>query len=216
MIVEIAGVTGTGKSTIVNAITQHNPAIRTDYHLSWWQFLPAYYARAVLAIPRYLVRYRGKGSMFWQVLQWMTYVDRLHQSLSRFEDDTLILLDQGPLYWLTFFNIFVPEYVQEEWFARWWAQKLKDWASVLDVIFFLECDDAVLIERVRNRSKKHRLQSLSDIDARKFLADYRKVYRAVITELTVDDGPTVHYLSAEQESPECITRRILIGLLDEQ
>ena len=73
-----------------------------------------------------------------------------------------------------------------------------------------------LIERVRKRSKRHRIQGLSDEEARDFLARDRGGYRHVIARLTAGDGPSVRHLSTDRESPERIADQILIELLAER
>lgn len=213
MIAEIVGVSGTGKSTIAQAIAQHDSAIQANYRVKWRYVLPAYYVRTALAIPTYLVHYRSKGKVLWAALKWMTYLEKLHYALSRLDKNNLILLDQGPVFWFTYLHAFGSDGIQDKWFTRWWTRELESWSSILDFIFYLDCTDAVLIERVRNRSKKHRIQGLSDQEAREFLSRYREGYRHVLARLTHKDGPSVCHLSTERESPGQIADQILNELL---
>ena len=213
MIAEIVGVAGTGKTTITQAIGHQRRDIQANYVLKWRYVLPAYYARVVLAVPKYLFYYRGKEQVLWPVIRWMTYLDILHQALARQNGDRRILLDQGPVYWLTYLQAFGSIGINDGWFTQWWTRSLESWSTVLDVIYYLDCDDEILLERIQKRTKKHRLQELSDPEARKFLASYREGYQEVISRLNAKDGPRVRHFSTDRESPDQITNTIIHDLL---
>ncbi len=213
MIAEIVGVAGTGKSTIAQVVAQRSLAIQTDYRVRWRYVLPAYYARAAWILPTRLVRYRGKGKVLCSALRWMIYLEKLHDALSRLDKDGRILLDQGPVFWLTYLHAFGSDGIRDEWFTRWWDRCVSDWSSMLDIIFFLDGDDTALIRRVRNRNKIHRIQNLSDEEACAFLACYREEYGRTIAKLTAGEGPRVHYLLTDRESPDKVADQILIKLL---
>jgi shikimate kinase len=212
MIAELVGLAGSGKSTIATTISQQNSTIETGYLLRWRYVLPSYYLKAVLTIPAYLSHYRGRGGMLLKTLKWMTYIESLRHSLSRIPPDKTILLDQGPVHWFTFLNGFAPGCIQDEWLMRWWQPSLRTWTSTLDMIFYLHCDDSVLIDRIRSRNKMHRIKNMSDQDAREFIGRYRRAYQDVISRLTVRNGPRVYHLFTDQERPEQIVARIISEL----
>lgn len=215
MIAEIVGVAGTGKSTIAHVVSQRSNVIQTDYKLRWRYVLPAYYARAVLAMPTYLMHYQGKGQVLWPALRWMTYLEKLQHALSRQGNENIILFDQGPVFWLTYLHTFGSDGIRDEWFTRWWTRALENWSSILDMIFYLDGDDTVLIERVRNRSKNHKIKGSSDQKAREYLALYREGYQKVLDILSARDGLRVRFLSTDRESLEKIVDQIMIELLAE-
>lgn len=209
MIVEIAGMAGAGKSTVALALPQRDPAIRSDFRLRWRYVLPAFYARVVLTLPAYLSRYRSKGQVLWPALRQMVYLEKLHHVLSKSDGATVLLLDQGPVFWLAYLYAFGFEGIRDQSLALWWTRMIADWASVLDVIFWVDAQDAVLLERIRNRSKWHRVQDMSEQEARELLARYREAYRQVISGLTSDGGPRVHCFFTDQEPLDQIVDKIL-------
>lgn len=211
MIAEIVGPAGAGKSTITMALSQRNPAIRCDYRLRWRQFIPIFCCKIILSLPVYLRKYRDKGHVLWLALRRMAYLERLHSVLSRHRsnNDTVFLLDQGPVHRLAHLHEFGFNGIRNQSLELWWTRMLDDWASTLDLIFWVDAQDEVLLERILTRSKWHRVKDLSEQEAREFLAIYREAYRGVISGLTSDGGPKVLSFSTDQESLDQIVNKIL-------
>jgi thymidylate kinase len=139
----------------------------------------------------------------------MVYLEKLHRVLSNSDGATVLLLDQGPVFWLAYLHAFGFEGIRDQSLTLWWTRMIADWASVLDVILWVDAQDAVLLERIRNRSKWHRVQDMSEQEAYELLARYRKAYRQVISRLTSGGGPRVHSFFTDQEPLEQIVDKIL-------
>lgn len=211
MISEIAGPSGAGKTTIALALSQSNLAIQTDPKIRFREFLPGFYGRAALSLPAYLFRFREFGPMFWQLLLRMAYLGRLHRVLSNIKstDGSIICMDQGPVFRLTYLHENGIADLGYQNLQRKWQLMLDEWASMLDVVFWVDAPDAVLLERIRTRDKWHRVQGWSDDQGAKFLLSYREGYRQVIEKLTAEGGPKVIAFSTDREPVDQIVDKIL-------
>jgi deoxyadenosine/deoxycytidine kinase len=67
----------------------------------------------------------------------------------------------------------------------WWQETCKKWAHSLDVVVCLDTEDAILVERIRSREKKHGVKENSDQWAREFLARYRAAQEKVLAALNI-------------------------------
>ena len=217
MITEIVGVAGAGKSTISRILAQRNPAIWCSFHLRPKQFIPAFLVKAILSLPSYLYRYRNGNQLSWETLRVMVYLEKLHRVLSRYKsnDSTNFFLDQGPVYCLAHLREFGFEGVRDQNLELWWLHMLSDWASTLDVIFWIDAQDAVLIERIYSRSTWHRVKDMSEQKAREFLTSYRDTYRQVVSQLTSEAGPRVFRFSTDEEPMDQIVNEIA-GILESE
>jgi shikimate kinase len=211
MIAEIVGLAGAGKSTISQTLSQRNPAVSCGFHLQPVQFIPAFLVRAILSFPSYLYRYRNGNQLSWTALRVMVYLEELHRVLSRFkwDDSKIFFLDQGPVYCLAYLRVFGFEGIRDQNLELWWEQMLRKWVSILDVIFWIDARDAVLLERIQRRSAWHRVKDMSEQKAREFLARYREVYWHIISRLTFEGGPKGIGFLTDMESVDQIVNKIV-------
>ena len=212
MITEIVGLAGAGKSTISQTLSQRDPAISCGFHLQPMQFMPAFLVRAVLSLPGYLHRHRNGNQISWEALRVMVYLEKLHRVLSRHKsnDPTIFFLDQGPVYCLAYLREFGFEGVRDQNLELWWMHMLSEWASTLDVIFWIDAQDTVLLERIHQRSGWHRVKDMSEQQACEFLARYRGAYWQVISRFISEGNPRVLSFSTDAES----ANRIACGIAD--
>jgi hypothetical protein len=116
----------------------------------------------------------------------MVYLQALSRILERQDPmrTRFRVMDQGPVYSLTKLCELGLEPLTTERLARWWEESLDRWASLLDVIIWLDAPDQVLIERINIRGKRHLLKGARDRDARDVLAQSRARYEYVISRLS--------------------------------
>ena len=86
---------------------------------------------------------------------------------------------------------------------------LKQWASALDMVIWLDAPDAILVERIRARSKWHLVKEKPEQVANKFLARFRTSYDQIIARLTANCGPRVLRFNTKQESLDQIVDKAL-------
>jgi shikimate kinase len=109
----------------------------------------------------------------------MAYLQALPRVLERADPATsrTIALDQGPIYLLTRRSL------TSERLGTWRRRVVQRWAPLLDVVVWLDAPDALLVERINARDKRHRLQGSAEGTALEALAESRAVYERVLGEL---------------------------------
>jgi hypothetical protein len=121
----------------------------------------------------------------------------------------IIILDQGPVFILSWLSEFGPEGLECQIAEDWWESVIKQWADALDVVVRLDAPDTVLIERINARSKSHTVKGLPQPDIHRFLARGRTSMDAVISRLAVNGGPRVLRFDTAQSSSDQIADELL-------
>jgi len=65
-----------------------------------------------------------------------------------------ILIDEGPVFALTWMEVFYPDRNGPR-FAAWRTQALAEWARTLDFVVSIDAPDPTLLHRMRTRPKHH-------------------------------------------------------------
>jgi hypothetical protein len=116
----------------------------------------------------------------------------------------VLVFDQGPLYLLS------EAQLRDDRLAGWRQATLETWASLLDVVVWLDAPDAVLAERIDMRSKWHRLKGEGLDAATLVLAEARDAYEAMISSLeTRPDGPAILRFDTSRMSPDEVVDTLL-------
>ena len=138
-------------------------------------------AAAVAAAARTVARQRaiGRGVTLDHVLV-IAYVEGVARLLERghLAEANTIAFDQGPLYFAS-----RPTLLDER-LAPWREAVFDRWASLLDVVVWLDAPDAVLTERINARRAWHRLKGAERETAGEDLAASRRAYENAISRVT--------------------------------
>jgi shikimate kinase len=214
-IIEIIGPAGAGKTTLVRALSQTNERFRSGFRLRRIEYLPLFVAKTFLLLPTVFLQSSNGMALSWREVKAMLYLEVLHPLLTRQASDRLsfILLDQGPVFKLTKLHKSGPESVKAQHFKRWWESTIQQWAFALHSLIWLDAPDAVLIERIHKRHKRHSAKGITLQEVYKFLDLYRTSYEQVISELRAKNGPKLLCFDTEKESLDQIVAKVL-GALD--
>ena len=178
-LVELAGPAGAGKSTVFRALVARDatiegrPSLRKREHVG-------VLAGEILAVARTLLRDRAYlPRVTPEQVRMMAYLQALPRILERADPTTsrTFALDQGPIYLLTRRSL------TNERLAAWRRRVVRKWAPLLDIVVWLDAPDALLVERINARDKRHRLQGSAEGPALEALAQSRAVYERVLGEL---------------------------------
>lgn len=216
---EIVGPAGAGKTVLLLSLSQRNDNIQVISGLRSMKNI-LFYMRSALRLLPFLIHQCRVGRRFtWQVINMMIRLKALLPILVRqaFKNSTVII-DQGPLYTLTWLLEYDSEFTLSHSIERWWNSILKQWASTLDVVIWLDAPDEILVERIRARNRWHRVKEKSDKEAKEFLASYRRSYEQVFSKLMANGGPKVFRFDANQHSLDQLTDKVLnaIDIQNEQ
>lgn len=194
-LVEIAGVAGAGKSTLVRLISQADPSIKVADFIHARN--PEHLVYELHSAPRLLpILIRGlvlRPRLNWPDVKLLVYVTEWSRFLTRKYEyrHALTLLDQGPMYALVRLMAKGSRVSASPVFERWWNQMIADWSRRLDAIVWLDAADDVLWERINNRAQPHAAKSGSAVDGQHFITRYRELFDEVFRRIEAEGKPTV-------------------------
>ena len=208
-IVELAGPAGAGKSTVFRALVARDATIEGRPSLRKREYAGVL-ASEVLAVARTLVRDRAYlPRVTPEQVRMMAYLQALPRVLERSDPPTsrTMVLDQGPIYLLTRRSL------TNERLGAWRRRVVQTWAPLLDVVVWLDAPDALLVERINTRDKRHRLQGSAEGTALEALAHIRAVYERVLGEFeTGRPSWVVLRFDASVRSADEIAEEVLTAL----
>lgn len=222
LVAEIVGPAGSGKSTLTRVLRERDGNLRTG--LSVWGLPPTLLClNAILSLPRFVGLYRSRGRIRRDEVKLIVRLSALHQLLGRESSKSYrtLLLDEGTIFALVKLLAFSDNAQsngkgngsgRSKHLDAWTQSLLNRWARRLDAVIWLDAPDEVLAERIRTRSKAHRVKDKTDEEIYEFLARYRDSYERVISELTAHHGLKVIRFSTEHQSLEEMADQILAGM----
>ena len=217
LIVEIVGPAGAGKTTLSRILRRRNEKIleAADIELRKVGHLPIFAGHAPLMLPVFLRRCRPSRWFTWDEIKAIVYLKAWPRVLRRqaSNNDTVILLDQGPVFRLATLHAFGPDRLKSPGFDRWWDSMFKQWAFTLDVVIWLDAPATVLVERINARDKRHAVRGKSELEAHQFLTRYRMSYEQVLAQLRAYREPTLLQFDTGHAPVEQIADEILASVI---
>jgi thymidylate kinase len=181
-VIELVGPAGAGKTTLARALPEYARDIKSGLTL-WGLPRPLLLAGAVAAMPTIAGATRTRplrGAAISQMIRLGALRHALDRSLHN--GVRLVVLDEGPVFALSWLDVFHPRYDDPVW-NQWRARMLQHWAQRLDVVVRVDDDDDVLAHRIRTRAKAHPVKHSPDQEIFRFLRRFRKAFDRVIAEL---------------------------------
>jgi deoxyadenosine/deoxycytidine kinase len=189
MIIELIGPAGAGKSTISKALS-------AQIELSKLETCPSYkkiqnipfFIRNTLSIFSTLPQLffcRNNRSKYLDHFVFLIMINGWHKILNAksLNSKQVYILDQGPIYMLTFETLFGSARFVRNPSKRYWDRVYQDWADTIDLVVWLDTSLPILVERIRNRETKHGLKDVDDSYAYQCLGSYRLVYEYVVSRM---------------------------------
>lgn len=216
LIVELVGPAGSGKSTLSQMLSQKSE----DILLGVTPFVrgllvsPFFLKHSLLLMPTFFRLYSNKhnGRCFTRrEMAWMAILNGWHHLLRRGKKDgKIIVLDQGPVFMLTQLHMFGPESLRNQSAIKWWQGIYSQWATVLNMVVWLDASNTRLLERIRTRDQWHLVKNSTKPEVFEFLSTYRAAYEQVISMLIENHGsPKLLRFDTTWENPDAIVDRLL-------
>lgn len=187
-IVEIVGPAGAGKTTLYQALDCHTDRIQVGNFPDVRKVsdVPFFFWNGIRIIPNLLRLYRSDSRQLTRrEFAWMSilygWTELLRKESRR--NDRIIVLDQGPVYLLAEMRLFGPEYLKQAGAQGLWQTLYKRWGTVLDTVVWLDAEDEVLLERIRNRQQEHIVKEQPATVVFEFLNCYRSEYERILSIL---------------------------------
>lgn len=215
-IVEIVGPAGAGKTALLQALSQRSESIIVGARprLQRIGYVPFFVRNVIPLLPILLRPYRNGQGFTREEIVMLARLRGWHHVLARqaARSGGIIVLDQGPVFILSWLSEFGPEGLKCQISENWWDSMIKQWAAALDIVIRLDAPDTILMERINARGKPHAVKGKPEQEMHRFLARGRASMEAVIYRLTVEGGPGVLRFDTGQESPDQIAGKVLVAL----
>ncbi len=217
-VVEVVGAAGVGKTTLCQALGCYNEHIRLSNFPNVRKLADApFFIRNGLQLAPILLRLYEYNSrqLSRREFAWMLILNGWPMVLQKEveNNNTVMILDQGPVYLLAEMSEFGPPYLRSQNAEKLWQEHYCRWAAILDMIVWLDAADIDLLKRIRTRDQEHIVKNESAPSVLKFLARYRTAYERVIAMLTANAaGPRVLRFDTSRERPDEIVSRLVVEL----
>lgn len=191
VIVELVGPAGAGKTTLARGASEADSSIKSG--LSLWGLPKRRLIRSAMALlPTILSAGLERTPLKAAEIAQMVRLGALRQVVAdEAQRHRVILLDEGPVFALSWLDVFfsrngghVP--------ANWRSRVIDQWASMLDLVVFIDATDITLANRIRTRDKPHMVKALSDAEIFGFSAGFRRAFERTIGELAQVGGGHLH------------------------
>jgi hypothetical protein len=190
-LVEIAGVAGAGKSTLVALLRRRDPRVRRAEFIGARS--PRHAFRVLHALPGLVPILLRNAAMpprlSWADVKLLAYVAEWDRVLGGSPGVTL--LDQGPIYALVRLKARGRGVTRTAAFGRWWDAQLVRWASRISLVVLLDAGDDMLLERIDGRPQVHRAKGAPAAVGSEFLGRYRRLFEETLDRIAGPGGPRV-------------------------
>jgi hypothetical protein len=210
--VEIIGPAGAGKSTLTEAL--HTCRSCTTVDLSLWNLpRPLLLASALELSPRVAVATLSGNWAHASKLAQMLRMGALRRAVSRAhrQNTDLIVLDEGPVFGLTWLDVFHPHASGSEW-AEWRTATVRSWATRLHTVVWVDAADATIVHRIRTRAKAHPVKDCSDQEINDFTARFRLAFTQVVGDLANAGKIRVMKIRTDDVTPDAMAIRLRAAL----
>jgi adenylate kinase family enzyme len=191
-IIEVIGPAGSGKTTLAKAISNQNnvEVITSPPYYKRLTNLPFFAQNTIELLPLLIRLYstRKVRGLKMRDVAWMVTINGWSQILlQKSRPCSIVILDEGPIYYMAYLQIFGAESMNSLLTQAWWAEMYRNWSKVLDMVIMLDAPDTFLIDRIRAREKHHGVKTKSDDYAHRYLANLREKYENLLIKLTSEE-----------------------------
>ena len=209
LVVSIAGLAGTGKSSLSRALMQLDPDVRARPRISFWRYLTDIPA----LIPTFLRLHRPFHGVLAKEMKRILRLHALERLVHETKDCRILVFDEGPVYLLARILVYGGPGIRTRSFQECWRRAIATWAAELDVVVWLDAPEDLLAARLRARPVHPFAHTgTDDRSVRGLLRAYREAFAQVIGELTAAGGPRPWPVRTDLASVDWTARDLLVKL----
>ena len=211
LVVELVGPAGVGKTTLLRVLNQQNPEVVAGVHPHRGRYAISLISNTLLFLPTFLWRYRKSRWFTWNETRSMMHLKAWYHILKQKapSNNLATILDHGPIFILTQLREFGPVFTKSELYDKWWHKSLDQWGSILDLVIWLDAPDAILLERIFDRNRRHKVKQKSEEERYDFLARYRESFQSIKVKLAMYPNIRNLHFQTDQKPPEHLADEIL-------
>lgn len=210
-VVELAGPTGVGKSTIAHALRQRCPAQPATI---WGLPMLPLLSNGMSLLPT-LAEFWGRSrSLLWDESRHLVRLQTLHRRLATAPSHPapIILFDEGPVFALAWLRGFGHESLRSPAANGWWQNTLELWAKMFDVVVVLEASDRLLASRIKASSAWHEIKDGSEEEIGAWMARFRTALEWVLAGLSAAGGPAILRVTMDEQPSYCVAELVVSAL----
>lgn len=211
MLIELVGPAGAGKSLLADRLRVRGDVVRA----SVWNLPRVLIFESALRSLPVLARVCIATRAFPRAeLEQIVRLNALRLFVRRRVGGArLVVLDEGPVFALSWLRVFGHPRIQNGRLDPWWRRTLADWAGVLDRVVMLDAPEPVLVSRIRGRQKPHDIfRQMTDAQILDLIARYRTAFDGVLAALTAGGRPELLTLAAADGSTEQLGDAVVASL----
>ena len=208
-VLELIGPAAAGKSTLVKALRARAATLRGPLAV-WGLPRSRLIAHGLRLMPTFLRLARDPRPPALAELAYLVRLEALQEAVEweRPRSPGAILIDEGPVFALTWMEVFYPDRNGPR-FTAWRSRTLAAWAQTLDVVISIDAPDLALLHRLRTRPKQHMVKDAPDSEVRAFMTQFRIAFGRVLRDLRAHGGPEIVTFVTGNEPRERTVDRVL-------
>lgn len=204
--IEIAGVAGSGKSTLTRTLTRRYPASRVADSLHTRQ--PAHWPYVAHSMPRALPLVARSGwnrpALSWDEIKFVIYVSEWHRFLRNRPEyrSGVTVFDQGPIFALARLLWGKKPLTRSAPFQAWLKKMVERWSVELDAIVWLVAPDQSLLERINHREQRHEAKGKSTPEGLELIESHSQAFGQLFDVMAGPGRPRVLRFDTSTMSPD--------------